>query len=110
MDRGGRQRLGRRVVAEYVFGFELGRLGDRYGRRVGHGGYRGRWHHQCGHGQHGSGSVAGGGRVNGGNFRLRTTTRARVQYHYRTRPKVRVNGFYDERFFFFLKKNSRNFR
>lgn len=41
-------------MAEYVFGFELGRLRDRYRRRVGHRGHRGRGHHQRGHGQHSS--------------------------------------------------------
>lgn len=58
-DCGGRQRW-RRIVAEYVLGFELGRLSDRYGRRVSHGGHRCRGHHQRGHGQH-----SGGRRVSG---------------------------------------------
>lgn len=42
-------------MAEYVLGFELGWLSDRYRRRVGHGGHCCRGHHQRGHGQHSGG-------------------------------------------------------
>lgn len=47
-------------MAEYVLGFEFGRLSDRYRRRVGHRGHCRRGHHQRGHGQH-----SGGRRENG---------------------------------------------
>lgn len=69
-DRGRRQRRWRWVVTEYVLGFELGRLSDRYGRRVGHGGHCRRGHHQRGHGQH-SGSGGSGVRENGNRRRGR---------------------------------------
>jgi len=57
-------------VAEYVLGFKLGRLSDRYGCRVGHGGHCCRGHHQRRHGQH-----SGGGRVSGNLRRERRRAR-----------------------------------
>jgi len=51
----GGSHLWRWIVAEYVLGFELGWLSDRYRRRVGHGGHCCRGHHQRGHGQHSGG-------------------------------------------------------